>query len=101
MVLDGVRTQDFANIADKLGTNLPLRIVLIGRISPWKGQHIFIKAAAIVKNKMPGKARFEIAGSAMFGEQDYEAEIHSLVEELALEESGPLPRLRERHPKTN
>jgi glycosyltransferase involved in cell wall biosynthesis len=59
------------------------RIGLIGRISPWKGQHIFVRAAALVREQFPN-ARFFMVGSAMFGETKYESEVRSLVEELGL-----------------
>lgn len=58
-------------------------IGLIGRISPWKGQHIFIRAAAHVHKTFP-QARFFIIGSALFGEDQYEQEIRQLVVELGL-----------------
>ena len=60
-------------------------IGLVGRISPWKGQHIFLQAAAQVHQRFPD-ARFQIIGSALFGEEEYEAQIRSLVQTLALEE---------------
>ena len=59
------------------------RLGLIARISPWKGQHIFIQAAAQVHAQVP-EARFYIIGSALFGEQSYEQEIRSLVQKLNL-----------------
>lgn len=64
-------------------TNGPVKIGLIGRISPWKGQHVFIKAAAIIKNKFPD-VRFRIIGSALFSETGYEAEVKQLVNDLDL-----------------
>lgn len=61
----------------------PLRIGLIGRISPWKGQHIFLRAAAQVHQRFPS-AHFFIVGGAMFGEAHYEREVRSLVESLGI-----------------
>src|SRR5258708_6349244 len=49
----------------------PARIAIVGRISPWKGQHIFIQAAAVVVRQFPN-TRFQIIGSALFSEHDYE-----------------------------
>ena len=54
------------------------RIALIGRISPWKGQHIFIRAAAMVRERFP-KAQFFIVGASLFGEEDYEREVRELA----------------------
>jgi glycosyltransferase involved in cell wall biosynthesis len=56
---------------------------LVGRLSPWKGQHIFLEAAAEVRKHFP-EARFQIIGSAMFGEEEYEAKVRKLCETLGL-----------------
>ena len=44
---------------------------LVGRICPWKGQHIFIEAAALVHARWPD-VRFQIIGAALFREHDYD-----------------------------
>ncbi|MGA9800628.1 MAG: glycosyltransferase [Terriglobales bacterium] len=59
------------------------RIGLVGRISPWKGQHIFLRAAALVRQKFPN-ARFFIIGGALFGEANYEREVRALTESLGI-----------------
>ncbi len=59
-------------------------IGLVGRISPWKGQHIFIRAAALVHQRFR-EARFFIIGAALFGEDQYEQEIRRLPGELGIE----------------
>jgi glycosyltransferase involved in cell wall biosynthesis len=61
------------------------RIGLIGRISPWKGQHIFLQAAAMVHENFPN-ARFFIVGGALFGEAEYERKVRSLTESLGISE---------------
>ena len=61
-------------------------IGLVGRISPWKGQDIFLRAAAQVKERYP-KARFQIIGAPLFGEEDYERELRALCSELGLDEN--------------
>jgi glycosyltransferase involved in cell wall biosynthesis len=58
---------------------------LVGRISPWKGQHVFIEAAGQVRKRFPN-ARFQIVGSAMFGETEYERQVRDQVATLGLEE---------------
>lgn len=68
--------------AARLGSRNPL-IGIVGRISPWKGQHIFLRAAAIVRERFPG-ARFQIIGSALFDEAEYEKEIRALAVALRL-----------------
>lgn len=58
---------------------------LVGRLSPWKGQHIFLEAAAMVRKEFP-EARFQIIGSAMFGEEEYEARVRKLCTTLGLDD---------------
>ncbi|HTW94426.1 MAG TPA: glycosyltransferase family 4 protein [Tepidisphaeraceae bacterium] len=58
-------------------------IGLIGRITPWKGQHIFIQAAAAVHAQFPN-TRFQIIGAPLFGEESYQADLRSLVQNLNL-----------------
>ena len=58
-------------------------IGLIGRICPWKGQHIFIEAAAAVHARYP-QVRFRIIGSALFTDQPYERQIVTMIEECGL-----------------
>jgi glycosyltransferase involved in cell wall biosynthesis len=60
------------------------RIGLIGRISPWKGQHVFLQAAAEVAKRFP-EARFVIIGAALFGEHGYEQEVRELPSRLGIE----------------
>lgn len=59
--------------------NAPL-IGIFGRISPWKGQDIFLRALA----KIP-HARGLIVGGALFGEEEYAQRIRDLVRELGIE----------------
>jgi glycosyltransferase involved in cell wall biosynthesis len=61
-------------------------IGLVGRISPWKGQHIFIEAASQIRQRFP-TARFEIIGSALFGEEAYERQVRAQVAEAGLSEA--------------
>lgn len=58
---------------------------LIGRISPWKGQHIFLKAAALVHRQYPS-ARYRIIGSALFNETEYESQLKALCHDLGLDD---------------
>lgn len=59
--------------------NAPL-IGIFGRISPWKGQDVFLRALA----KIP-RARGIIVGGALFGEEKYAHRIQELVKELGIE----------------
>jgi glycosyltransferase involved in cell wall biosynthesis len=60
-------------------------IGLVGRISPWKGQDVFLRAAAAVRRAFP-LARFQIIGAALFDEADYERSVRSLASELKLDD---------------
>jgi glycosyltransferase involved in cell wall biosynthesis len=61
-----------------------LTVGLVGRISAWKGQDVFIRAAARLHEGFPN-VRFRIIGAALFSEQEYEKIIRSLVTELKLD----------------
>jgi glycosyltransferase involved in cell wall biosynthesis len=61
-------------------------IGLVGRISPWKGQHIFLRAAAQVLKSFP-EAKFQIIGAALFNEADYEKFIREMVQTLGIASS--------------
>jgi glycosyltransferase involved in cell wall biosynthesis len=62
------------------------QIGIIGRIAPWKGQDVFLEAAAIL-SRQGFSARFRIAGSAMFGEeQKFEHELRELAASLGTAE---------------
>lgn len=52
---------------------------MFGRLAPWKGQHVFIRAVAAV----PG-LHAVIVGGALFGEQVYEEELKLLCAELGV-----------------
>ena len=51
---------------------------MLGRIAPWKGQDLFLRAFA---EAFPGGEESAVLiGSPMFGEQDYERSLHELVD---------------------
>jgi glycosyltransferase involved in cell wall biosynthesis len=85
VVHDGTYEQQIAPAEVETGVKPP-RIGLVGRISPWKGQDVFIRAAARVLQYAPN-AQFQIIGSCLFGEEDYERKVRALVKELGLEDS--------------
>ncbi len=47
-----------------------IRIGIVGRLSEWKGQHIFLEVAARVLKEYP-ETEWVIVGAALFGEDDY------------------------------
>jgi glycosyltransferase involved in cell wall biosynthesis len=61
----------------------PFTVAIVGRLSPWKGQHIFLDAFA---DALPGEQHAVIVGSAMFGEDDYEHELRAQCTRLGLDD---------------
>jgi glycosyltransferase involved in cell wall biosynthesis len=55
---------------------------MLGRIAPWKGQDLFLRAFAAAFDG--GSERAVIVGTPMFGEEPYERELHELVSQLGL-----------------
>jgi glycosyltransferase involved in cell wall biosynthesis len=61
----------------------PFTVGMVGRLAPWKGQSLFLRAFA---DAFPdGDVRCVLVGAPMFGEDDYERQLHRLVEELGLD----------------
>ncbi len=58
-------------------------IGLVGRISPFKGQDVFVRAAAKVLERFP-TCRFRIIGAALFAEDAYESHVRQLARELRI-----------------
>lgn len=60
-------------------------VVWCGRLQRWKGAHVFLDAARMVKDAHPD-ARFWIVGGTLFGrEPEYAAELHEQARRLDLE----------------
>jgi glycosyltransferase involved in cell wall biosynthesis/PAS domain-containing protein len=83
VVYDGIGS-GIPPLAPGTATSGPLRIAIVGRLTDWKGQHIFLDAAAKLVDAGID-AQFLIAGTAMFGEEAYVAELHSQVDRLGLQ----------------
>lgn len=61
-----------------------LRFGVVGRLAPWKGQHLFLEAMAQAFGD--GTEELVVVGSALFGETAYEAELVQLARQLCLED---------------
>jgi glycosyltransferase involved in cell wall biosynthesis len=60
----------------------PLRIGVVGRLAPWKGQGVFLRAFA---DAFPGgETRAVLVGAPLFGEEDYELGLRALAENLGI-----------------
>lgn len=57
---------------------------MVGRLAPWKGQHVFLDAFARAFPENSVRAR--IVGSAIFGEKFYEEELRAQAEALGIED---------------
>lgn len=55
---------------------------MLGRIAPWKGQDLFLRAFAAAFPR--GDEQAVVVGTPLFGEQDYEQQLHGLVAQLGL-----------------
>jgi glycosyltransferase involved in cell wall biosynthesis len=68
------------------GLKFPARsrlIGVVGQIAPWKGQDVFLRAAAIIADKLPD-ARFLVIGGPLFGEDKYYKELQNLAGSLGI-----------------
>ena len=59
----------------------------VGRLEPWKGQHLFIKAAARIATCYPN-ARFVIVGGKVAGQgrEKYEDELRAIASDLQMDD---------------
>lgn len=60
-----------------------LRVGMVGRIAPWKGQDIFVRAFAAAFRG--GQETAAIIGAPLFGEECYLREVEQLIERLGLD----------------
>jgi len=72
--------------ADHIG----VRIGMVGRLTPWKGQHVFLQALAEAfppdgTGEGDGSWEAVIVGAPLFGEDGYERQLRRLAEELGLD----------------
>lgn len=70
-----------------------LRIGVVGRLAPWKGQHVFLDAFARAFGGSPAEAW--LVGSALFGEDAYERELRAQTERLGLSQQVVFRGFRE------
>jgi glycosyltransferase involved in cell wall biosynthesis len=74
--------QILGDLGDRIPPTHPV-VGLVGRISPTKGQLEFVRAAAALVQRR-SDVTFQVTGSSLFGESDYEAVVHAEVERRGL-----------------
>jgi lipopolysaccharide/colanic/teichoic acid biosynthesis glycosyltransferase/glycosyltransferase involved in cell wall biosynthesis len=92
LVPNGIRVADFVDargdrsLREMIGAKKKDPVIgIVGRIAPWKGQEVFLRAAAMLAQRHP-KARFAIIGTVLFPENDapFDAYLHRLVLDLGI-----------------
>ncbi len=81
--------RDFGDAGDEVR-----RVVMLARLSPWKGQDVFLRAFARAFDGSPAEAY--IVGGALFGETSTSRSLHQLAEDLGHRRPGALRRARRR-----
>ncbi len=66
---------------------------MLGRIAPWKGQDLFLRAFAAAFPR--GRERAVLVGTPMFGEEAFERELHDIVTQLGLSDRVEFRGFRE------
>lgn len=67
--------------ASRVDNDRPLTVACVGRLSPWKGQHVFLEAIV----KTPGVVG-KVIGAPLFGEDAYAARLKRDAERLGIAE---------------
>ncbi|MGI8984573.1 MAG: glycosyltransferase family 4 protein [Acidimicrobiales bacterium] len=60
----------------------PLRVGMVGRLDPWKGQHVFLDAFA--KAFPSGREEAVIVGASLFGDNGYERQLQRQAADLGI-----------------
>lgn len=79
VILDSVQRQA---VPARRRPNGPLTIGVVGRLSPWKGQHVFLDAFAAAFRGEQVRAR--VIGAPLFGEHDYERSLVRQADDLGV-----------------
>jgi glycosyltransferase involved in cell wall biosynthesis len=79
---DRVTDADVSDMRASLGLGSAPVLGLFGRIAPWKGQHVAIRALGLLRDH--ANVQLLIVGDALFGEQAYAEEMRALVAQLGL-----------------
>ncbi len=92
MIHDSVEPSPYHRTPESLATRPPT-FGIVGRIAPWKGQGLFVRAFAAAFPS--GAERAAIVGAPMFGEEACERDLRALIARLGLTERVQLRGFRE------
>jgi glycosyltransferase involved in cell wall biosynthesis len=82
----GARRGSGQRVRGELGWQANSLIGIVGRLQPWKGQEVFLRAAAQIAQSHPD-ARFIVVGGAILGrEGSYPDDLRHLTNELGISE---------------
>lgn len=59
---------------------------IVGQLTPWKGQHVFLRAAGLLHGDRP-EAVFVIVGAPLFGDHRYQEQLNTIAREMGIEGS--------------
>ena len=82
IVPSAVAAAPVASAAREPRSSGPLTVGMIGRLAPWKGQDLFLRAFADAFSD--GDTRCVVVGDALFGEEEFEQRLRELRDELGL-----------------
>ena len=88
VIYDGVEEAGFENPAPlpSLKHEGPWRIGIAGRICPWKGQHVFMEAAAKLLQR-GWDIQFEILGGPLFSQEAYQERLQRFATACTLKQN--------------
>jgi glycosyltransferase involved in cell wall biosynthesis len=86
VVYDGLDPECFEDPAPLPGSAPPAvwRVGMVGRFAPWKGQHVFLEAAAKLIQR-GHRVHFDLLGAPLFGEEAYAQRLRQFVESTAMQ----------------
>lgn len=84
VVLNGIK--GYSDITEPAEFQLPLKILLIGRINSWKGQGLLLEALSLLSDVERESVRVRIVGSAPPGQEHFLKNLHDLRGKLDLQD---------------
>lgn len=92
LIPNGIHVEEFAgarkdrSLREMMGVAAADPVIgIVGRLAPWKGQDVFLRAAAMLAQRHP-RAHFAVIGAVLFPENDvpFEHALHRMCAEMGL-----------------